>query len=968
VRVEVLEDRQLLSTITVNTTGDDTTAGATLSLRQAIEVSDGTLSVSSLSTQEQAQVSGAVASTNTIDFNIPTTDPGYKAGVWTIAVNSALPSITTNAAIINGYSQPGASKNTLAQGDNAKLTIALSGPADNASLGYFNGLTIAQQGSQVYGLDIENFTDRAGVLITAGGNVQVAGCFLGTDPLGETATKFQSYGVEIENSSNMIGGPGVGDRNLMSGNLLDGVYVPDSATNPLNITPTGNVIENNIIGLDAAGTKSLGNQTGVEDNGSGNTYGGTTAGLGNVISGNGYAGIDFSGSITIDGNLVGTDATGEVAIGNGQIGGFGIVNNTTPSGTTIKSTISDNVVSGNDSGIYLAAPVGNAPSYTIAGNLIGTDASGTKSLGNTGTGIWFYGSVFNATVQDNVISGNGAGVETETGTQLQNIVLQGNLIGTDKTGLNPLGNVGYGIWIYSGSGITVGGSGQGQGNVIADSTYQGINVFSGQQNRFTHNSIFSNVGGGIADANSANHTPPDLTFAPATGGTGTLSGTLTDSPNTAYVVEIFSNPSLPATGYEQGKTFVQDVTLKTDATGKGSFSLTEPNGLYTATATDPNGSTSEFSNAVGVLGLPATATTVLSSQNPSTVGQPVTFTAVVTASGYQGTPTGTVTFTIDGQAQMPVSLALVGGSDQAQFTASTLSAGSHTVSASYSGDNNVSASSGSLPTEAVTAPGLQTTTTTLASSLDPSTVGQPVTFTAVVSPSGATGTPSGSVTFTIDGVSQAPVPLHVSRGSDQATLSIASLGKGGHTISAAYSGDPSFAASAVASPLVETVEAVIAPHPVVDGPKVELVQRFGIHMQPTVLVLSFNEALDLTSAVNPDNYRITDPAGRSVGIRSAVFNAETNTVTLRPVDRINLHHTYHLTVIGTGPDGVRSTTGLLLDGTYTETADSNYKGTLDWRNVVLTPAELKKYVHPKHAKPAGALSHHFHGSNRSSLR
>jgi hypothetical protein len=223
-------------------------------------------------------------------------------------------------------------------------------------------------------------------LITAGGNVQVAGCFLGTDPTGETATRNQSYGVEIENSSNMIGGPGVGDRNVISGNLLDGVYVPDSATNPLNITPTGYVIENNRIGLDATGTKSLHNQTGVEENGSGNTYGGTVAGRGNVISGNDYAGIDFTGSITIEGNYIGTDVTGEVAIfGNTHIGGFAIVNNAQPSGTTITSTISDNVVSGNDFGIYLAAPTDNPPSYTIAGNLIGTDASGTKSLGG-GTG------------------------------------------------------------------------------------------------------------------------------------------------------------------------------------------------------------------------------------------------------------------------------------------------------------------------------------------------------------------------------------------------------------------------------------------------------------------------------------------------------------------------------------------------------------------------------------------------------
>ena len=213
-QVELLEDRQLLATITVNTTADDTTADATLSLREAIEVSNGTLAVSSLSTQEQAQVSGAVGATNTIDFNIPTTDPGYNAttGVWTIAVHSALPTISTNAAIIDGYSQPGATENTLAQGDNAKLAIAING----AGLGTINGLTIGQQGSQVSGLDIENFVD-AGVVITAAGNVQVAGCFIGTDPTGETAAP-NGTGVVIENSSNLIGGPSVGDRNVISGN------------------------------------------------------------------------------------------------------------------------------------------------------------------------------------------------------------------------------------------------------------------------------------------------------------------------------------------------------------------------------------------------------------------------------------------------------------------------------------------------------------------------------------------------------------------------------------------------------------------------------------------------------------------------------------------------------------------------------------------------------------------------------
>jgi hypothetical protein len=213
------------------------------------------------------------------------------------------------------------------------------------------------------------------------------------------------------------------------------------------------------------------------------------------------------------------------------------------------------------------------------------------------------------------------------------------------------------------------------------------------------------------------------------------------------------------------------------------------------------------------------------------------------------------------------------------------------------------------------------------------------------------------VTFTIDGASQAPVPLHVVNGKDQASLSISSLAQGTHSIKAAYSGDSSFAASAVASPLVQTVQAL--PAPGADGPRVESVKRFGIHMQPTVLVISFNQPLDPASAGSLSNYKITDPAGRSVRIRSAVLDGETNTVTLRPEVRIDLHHTYHLTVIGTGPGGVRNAKGVLLDGTNTGKPDGDYRCTLNWRNVVLTPAEIKRSVRPWQVTPAGTLNFRF---------
>jgi hypothetical protein len=233
------------------------------------------------------------------------------------------------------------------------------------------------------------------------------------------------------------------------------------------------------------------------------------------------------------------------------------------------------------------------------------------------------------------------------------------------------------------------------------------------------------------------------------------------------------------------------------------------------------------------------------------------------------------------------------------------------------------------------------TTTTLTSSLSLSTVGQQVTFTAFVSPASGSGTPTGTVTFTIDGKAQTPASLRDVNGRDQAVLSTSTLSAGKHTISATYNGDPAFTASAASSPLVQTVNAV---SPTGDGPTVSDVARFGIHMQPTVLVLNFNDGLDPTSAQDINNYKIVGPAGNTVAIASVSFDPKANSVTIRPKGRINIHHTYHLTVLGKGVTGVRDTDGRLLDGTNNGRPGSNYSGTLTWGNVMWTPAEAKKYL------------------------
>jgi hypothetical protein len=96
------------------------------------------------------------------------------------------------------------------------------------------------------------------------------------------------------------------------------ILQPPQLLNPLAVLPTNNVVENSYIGTDASGANALGNGlTGIDDEGSLNTFGGTSAVSANVISGNNAGGIKSTGSVTISWNDIGTDATGNVALGNG---------------------------------------------------------------------------------------------------------------------------------------------------------------------------------------------------------------------------------------------------------------------------------------------------------------------------------------------------------------------------------------------------------------------------------------------------------------------------------------------------------------------------------------------------------------------------------------------------------------------------------------------------------------------------
>ncbi|WP_413809999.1 Ig-like domain-containing protein [Streptomyces sp. OE57] len=216
-------------------------------------------------------------------------------------------------------------------------------------------------------------------------------------------------------------------------------------------------------------------------------------------------------------------------------------------------------------------------------------------------------------------------------------------------------------------------------------------------------------------------------------------------------------------------------------------------GAHIVTATyngDANFTPSTGTTAVVVIQA-STTTSVTSAPDPSTLGQPVTFTATVTPiAPATGTPTGTVTFVISGSGGGSFTQALSGG--MATLTLSTLGAGPHTVVAIYGGDANFLPSTGT-DTHTVT-PGPAATTTTLTSSVNPSVFGQPVTFTATVTPNApATGVPTGSVTFVISGSGGGSFTQPLSGGT--ATFTTSGLGAGSHTVTANYGGDTNFAAS-----------------------------------------------------------------------------------------------------------------------------------------------------------------------------
>ena len=361
--------------------------------------------------------------------------------------------------------------------------------------------------------------------------------------------------------------------------------------------------------------------------------GSTVRGL--VINRFGESGIylESGNGNTIQGNFIGTDPTGTVAEGNGT-GAVLSVNdaitiegssNNTIGGTTVAAR---NIISGNHVDGVLVF-VGSA-NNVIEGNFVGTDVTGTKALPNAYSGVRVDSTSDNtiggtAPGAGNVISSNGQFgifvVNSSPGT-----VIEGNLIGTDISGTQPLGNVGDGILLAtSATDETVGGTAAGAGNTIAFNGGNGVTIGDNTSDASTGdavlgNSIFSNTGlgidlgdnTGVTLNNSLGHSGPNnyqnfpvLTSVTAGTGSTTIAGSLSSTANTNYTIQFFANAAADPSGYGEGQTYLGQTSVTTNGSGNASFSAivnVAPNGqaIFSATATDPAGNTSEFSKDISV--------------------------------------------------------------------------------------------------------------------------------------------------------------------------------------------------------------------------------------------------------------------------------------------------------------------------------------------------------------------------------
>ncbi len=449
----------------------------------------------------------------------------FAGAVVQIRPGSALPTIT-DTLTIDGSTPSSVPPFFPAPGVELDGSL-ISGPAD--------GLAIDGDMTQIRGLAVNRFTGD-GIVVRAD-DVTIAGSFVGTDLLGMTGLGNGGVGIRAVDTAGLVVG---------GSSFLDETVVSDNARGIVIAGGGDSTLMGVLIGTDASNEADLGNA------GDGLAIVGhqTSAALGNQVSGNGGVGIlvEDSDDVTLNGNTVGVDLNGGIALPNAA-------------------------------GIELRGGTGISERAVLFSNIVSA---------NLGVGI---------RIGDDANAPPGGGVP--------GVVLRNNAIGTDPGGSADLGNGDDGVLIAGGDltdGAMIGGS-LPEANWIAHNGGAGVHVLGGNTNeRVLSNSIHTNGGLGIDLELTANNDqqPPVLSGLVDTVNGSEVTGSLSGfAPSHPYRVEFFGNMDC-TTDAGEGRAFLRQRTVDTDASGDASFSFPLTlNGwqAVTATATNDDG-TSEFSNCV----------------------------------------------------------------------------------------------------------------------------------------------------------------------------------------------------------------------------------------------------------------------------------------------------------------------------------------------------------------------------------
>jgi hypothetical protein len=444
--------------------------------------------------------------------------PGYGIYIDSGGANNLIGGTTTQARNVISNCQAAIYPNVAGAGTIVRGNYIGTNPAGTAA--FANAYAFFMGGQTPPDFTIGGTTAGAGNVISAStvgvltinGAALVQGNLFGTTADGMLPLANSAENIYVQGDKQVtIGGTTPAARNVISAGSV-GVVVYQAFTASCQV-------QGNFIGTNAAGSGALPNSgVGVNLASKGAVLGGTASGAGNLISGNGSDGVSIVGrdgayENVIQGNLIGTDVTGALAIpnfGNGiQVGGFG----------------------------------------STFGNQIGGNTPGAR----------------------NVISGNREnGLVLNANSNSPNRI-EGNYVGLNRFGTGALGNRQHGIFLANQANDTIGGTASGTGNIIAYNGGAGVSAGGKLAAAILSNSIFANGGLGL-DSGNDGVSPygadigeaPVLTSVTTSGSQTTITGklrTAVDGSNLPYTIQFFSNANPDPTGYGEGQTFIGQTTV-----------------------------------------------------------------------------------------------------------------------------------------------------------------------------------------------------------------------------------------------------------------------------------------------------------------------------------------------------------------------------------------------------------------------